>query len=316
MTDHAAPDQSGPPVSAAGATGAAAPETYTVASNPMLAGCGGLHVLFSGESQTRPSHKLGPKLVDYYLLHHVMSGYGTFTSEGVTYELGPGDAFLITPNRLISYASDTDKPWHYRWIAFQGAGAADLVSAAGFASANPIVHAGPDSEAPEWMERIRSSFQLRRPSAHLTALGCLHLILSAYADRQAGPEAGQRLKPESEIEHTVRQMIHMMSTQYAYPLSIEQVADSLGYSRAYLSRIFKRVTEMTPVTYLLKLRIDKGRQLLRERADLTIEQIAASVGIPDALYFSRQFRRFYDQSPTAYRSKFSPPGDSGNSSRG
>lgn len=314
MTDHAAPGpgHSGQPVPAA-LTGAAPPETYTVASNPMLAGCTGLHVLFSGESQTRPSHKLGPKLVDYYLLHHIMGGCGTFTSEGVTYELGPGDAFLITPNRLVSYASDADKPWHYRWIAFQGEGAAELVSAAGFASGSPVVHAGPESEAPEWMQRIRASFQLRRSSAHLTALGCLHLILSDYADRQVGPEAEQRLKPESEIEHTVRQMIHMMSTQYAYPLSIEQIADSLGYSRAYLSRIFKRVTEMTPVTYLLKLRIDKGRQLLRERADLTIEQIAASVGIPDALYFSRQFRRFYHQSPTAYRSGFSQPGGSGGS---
>lgn len=58
---------------------------------------------------------------------------------------------------------------------------------------------------------------------------------------------------------------------------------------------------MTPVAFLLRLRIDKARQLLRERPDLTVEQIANSVGIPDALYFSKQFKRFYAQAPSAYR---------------
>jgi AraC-like DNA-binding protein len=36
--------------------------------------------------------------------------------------------------------------------------------------------------------------------------------------------------------------------------------------------------------------------------DLTIEQIASSVGFTDALYFSKQFRKWYGSSPTQYRS--------------
>ncbi|WP_019423587.1 AraC family transcriptional regulator [Paenibacillus sp. OSY-SE] len=276
-------------------------ETYSVASNPMLIEREGIHVLFSGESQTHPSHRLGPKLYDYFLLHHIMDGHGTFITETKSYPLGPGDAFLIAPNELVSYASDARSPWEYRWIAFKGERAASLVRAAGFTPQRPVVSAGLQCEAPQWMDRIRHAYQQRDMSADLIAHGCLHLIMADYADHQRSVGDDVRLRPESEIQQTVRQMIQMMSTQYAHPLSIEQIADSLGYSRAYLSRIFKRVTEMTPVTFLLKLRIDKGRQLLRERPNLTIEQIAASVGIPDALYFSRQFRRFYGQSPTIYR---------------
>jgi AraC-like DNA-binding protein len=96
-------------------------------------------------------------------------------------------------------------------------------------------------------------------------------------------------------------MIQYMSTQYAHPVSIEQMSASLGYNRAYLSRIFKQETGLSPVTYLLKLRIDKSRQLLRERPDLSIEQVSASVGLPDALYFSKQFKRFHGEAPTLYR---------------
>ncbi|MOA13682.1 HTH-type transcriptional regulator CdhR [compost metagenome] len=106
---------------------------------------------------------------------------------------------------------------------------------------------------------------------------------------------------ESGIQRIVKQMIHYMSSQYAHPVSIEQMCSSLGYNRAYLSRIFKKETGTTPVTYLLKLRIDKSRQLLRERPELSIEQIASSVGLTDALYFSRQFRRFHGESPSQYR---------------
>jgi AraC-like DNA-binding protein len=106
---------------------------------------------------------------------------------------------------------------------------------------------------------------------------------------------------ESGVQRTVKQMIHYMSSQYAHPISIELMCSSLGYNRAYLSRIFKKTTGLSPVTYLLKLRIDKSRQLLRERPELSIEQIAASVGLTDALYFSRQFRRFHGESPSEYR---------------
>lgn len=106
---------------------------------------------------------------------------------------------------------------------------------------------------------------------------------------------------QSMTRRIVKQMIHYMSSQYAHPVSIEDMCNSLGYNRAYMSRIFKKETGMTPITYLLKLRIDKARQLLRERPELSTQQIAASVGLTDALYFSKQFKRFYQVSPTGYR---------------
>ena len=53
---------------------------------------------------------------------------------------------------------------------------------------------------------------------------------------------------------------------------------------------------MTPITYLLKLRIDQSKRAARERPDLSIEQVSASVGLTDPLYFSRQFKRLVGRS--------------------
>lgn len=282
-------------------TGKSGALSYSVASNPVYHNQGGLHVLFAGASQTLPGHALGPKLYDYYLLHYVENGAGTFRTERHTYDLAAGDCFLIHPGQLVSYQSHNRKPWQYRWIAFTGSEAAGHVEQAGFRPEKSVFHAGTSCDISNWLSVMQDAFAERKESAHYTSLGTLYMIL---AEAQNHLSEGQTLTSgESSIRRTVKQMIQYMSTQYAYPVSIEQMSESLGYNRAYLSRIFKQETGLTPVTYLLKLRIDKSRQLLRERPDLSIEQVSASVGMPDALYFSKQFKRFHGEAPSLYRDK-------------
>jgi AraC-like DNA-binding protein len=276
------------------------PFSYSVISNPVPNEHGDLYVLFAGESQTKPGHRIGPKVYDFYLMHHVLSGSGTFTCAGKQHELRAGHTFLIEPEQLIGYCSDESEPWHYRWIAFEGRQAAALTAAARLDAAQPIIDTGANPRVGVLFRSIARSFRTGGPAANLRASGYLHLLFAEFGSALQEPGEGIA-RAGSDGEGLVRQVIRYLSTQYAEPISIEMMADTLGYNRAYLSRVFKRSTGMTPVAFLLKLRVDKARQLLRERPELTVEQIAASAGFQDPLYFSKQFRRFYDQSPTAYR---------------
>jgi AraC-like DNA-binding protein len=276
------------------------PPSYDVISNPLPNQESELSVLFVGESQTEPSHQLGPKVYDYYLIHHIISGKGRFTAKGHEMQLQAGDNFIIEPEQLVSYVSDEEEPWYYRWIAFTGRQAADLIASAGIFAQQPIVHTGKGRRAAALIHRIGLAFQEKRSGSHLKANGFLHLLLAEYSEALA-PSSALSDVPHSEMERIVDRAIHFLSTQYAEPITIEMMAESLGYNRAYLSRLFKRHTKDTPVTFLLKLRVDKARQLLRERLELTVEQIAASVGFHDPLYFSKQFRRWHGVSPTEYR---------------
>jgi len=277
--------------------------TYRMASNPMSAEAteaAGLAVLFAGESQTPPEHRVGPKVVDYYLLHHVLSGKGRFVAGDFQTELRAGHSFLIHPRQLVSYVSDPDDPWRYRWVAFTGRQAAELVAQAGFGLERPVADTGENRGPAERCRHIFEAFRSRSRSAPLQASGHLHLLLADL--QQAAAEANPAvLRPESHSEELVRQVVGYLTTQYAEPVTIEAMAESLGYNRAYLSRLFKRHTGMTPIAFLTQARIDHGRRLLRERPELTVEQIASSVGFHDALYFSKLFRRRYGESPTDYR---------------
>ena len=152
---------------------------------------------------------------------------------------------------------------------------------------------------PGYVSLIQSHFQSREESSHIAAIGYMHLIWAEIMNRSDRPSRLTLAEPQ--VQRTVKQMISYMASQYAHPVSIEQMCASLGYNRAYLSRIFKQETGMTPITYLLKLRIDQSKRLPRERPDLSIEQVSASVGLTDPLYFSRQFKRLVGRSPTRYR---------------
>ncbi|MBB3108526.1 AraC-like DNA-binding protein [Paenibacillus phyllosphaerae] len=274
--------------------------SYSVVSNPVPNEHGDLYVLFSGESQTRPGHRIGPKVYDFYLMHHVLSGKGSFTVGDATYPLQSGETFLIRPEQLISYASDEADPWRYRWIAFEGKQAADLTLAAHLTPGSPCVNTGPNRRIGVLFRSIERVFRIGGSFAHMRASAYLQLLFAEFG-AAVQETSGQLDRGSDDGEALVAQIIRYLSTQYAEPVSIEMMADTLGYNRAYLSRLFKQRTGMTPVTFLLKFRIDKARQLLRERPELTIEQIAASAGFADPLYFSKQFRRFYAMSPSAYR---------------
>lgn len=274
--------------------------TYRVVSNPTSVEPGSLTVLFAGESQTKPGHRVGPKIADYYLIHHVISGRGRFRLNDREMQLGAGDSFLIPPNCLASYLSDEENPWRYRWVAFAGTHAAQWVESAGLGLDRPFVHTGASRVPAERCRLIYETFLMRKRSSGLEAAGQLMLLL---AELQACDEeaVAPPLRPASHSEHLARQVIRFLSAQFAEPVTIEGMAEALGYNRAYLSRMFKAHTGLPPATFLAKIRVDHGRRLLRERPALTVEQVASSVGFQDALYFSKQFKRWYGQSPTAYR---------------
>lgn len=94
--------------------------------------------------------------------------------------------------------------------------------------------------------------------------------------------------------------LYYFDRHYNENISIEDTAMRLGVSTSTLINYFKKETGMTPSAYLLDLRIRKARRLLRS-TQYSIQQIAESVGIFDANYFVKCFRKINHMTPSAYR---------------
>jgi two-component system response regulator YesN len=74
-------------------------------------------------------------------------------------------------------------------------------------------------------------------------------------------------------------------------------------SPSTVTRLFKKLTGQSFKQYQLSFRLRRAATLMAESPDCPIAEIAPAVGFDDPLYFSRLFRKYTGQSPTAYRKK-------------
>ncbi|NOU96915.1 response regulator [Paenibacillus sp. LMG 31456] len=84
-------------------------------------------------------------------------------------------------------------------------------------------------------------------------------------------------------------------------ISITKVCQYLHISAGYFSGIFKKETKMTFVGYLMQIRMEAAKELLRT-TDLRTLDIAERVGYSEPNYFSFSFRKHVGVSPKEYRS--------------
>ena len=104
----------------------------------------------------------------------------------------------------------------------------------------------------------------------------------------------------AETSALAKQAIAYIHENYARRLSRWEIADAVGASEDYLSRIFHRELGITPWDYLNRYRMIRARELLRLTDD-PVGSVARQVGFSDAAYFSRVFRNVCGASPSQYR---------------
>lgn len=83
-------------------------------------------------------------------------------------------------------------------------------------------------------------------------------------------------------------------------ISIHKVCGHLHISAGYFSGIFKKETKMTFVSYLMHIRMEAAKELLRT-TDLKTFEIAEKVGYAEPNYFSFSFRKHVGVSPKEYK---------------
>ncbi|MFP3422319.1 AraC family transcriptional regulator, partial [Bacillus sp. SIMBA_161] len=89
---------------------------------------------------------------------------------------------------------------------------------------------------------------------------------------------------------------------YYESISVELLADILACSSRHLSRLFKRQTGSTPIDYMIKLRMEKAKELLLT-TEASLQEIAEGIGYADKYYFAKMFKRYTGIPPIRYRTE-------------
>ncbi|TDD32274.1 AraC family transcriptional regulator [Actinomadura sp. KC06] len=97
----------------------------------------------------------------------------------------------------------------------------------------------------------------------------------------------------------------LADARYFEPLTVADLADAAGLSRAHFSERFRRAFGESPHAYLLTRRLERAAALLRT-TDRSVADICVGVGLQSIGSFTTSFTRMFGMSPTAYRAAFPP----------
>ena len=145
-------------------------------------------------------------------------------------------------------------------------------------------------------ERIVEELQMKRDGYdELAVLYLREMLIRARRGIEDTDTAG-------DMRAEVRAAQAYFADHYREPIDIGAYAASRHVSTGWFIRHFRCDTGVTPLQYILRLRIASAQELLAH-SDCRIAQVAQIVGYDNPLYFSRLFRQQTGMTPSQYREK-------------
>lgn len=107
----------------------------------------------------------------------------------------------------------------------------------------------------------------------------------------------------TDSERRVEQFLNTLKSNCGEEWTLDSMASRCGVQRTRFSNLVRKLTGFTPMNYLMRVRIDRARDLLRVPSKPIIE-IAMDCGFSSSQYFANVFRRCVGLSPSEYREYF------------
>jgi AraC family transcriptional regulator len=129
------------------------------------------------------------------------------------------------------------------------------------------------------------------------------VLRTLYLGRDAKPRTNNR-RASALPGHVLRRIVERMQ-DFDGDLSLQALANESGYSRVHFVRMFKAATGYSPHNYLLNLKLERARELLKNPS-MSLIDIALDCGFSSHSHMSRFFHKIVGVTPTAYRRNFRP----------
>lgn len=231
----------------------------------------------------------------YAVLQHAVAGCGRLRHERRLHRIKPGQTMLVTIPHAHRYWVEPGESWTFFWIAVTGQEALRLAYAIQ-AAAGPVLtlqRRTIDELAGHCLDlgnQARDASAVGRLSA--IAYAALMALFDDVLDRPAS-------RPD-QASLLVTRVYGYIRANLDRALTVGDLAEVAGYSRAHFSRMFAAEAGLAPAEFVSQERMRLASRLLPNTA-LSIKEISAACGFADPNYFAKAFRTSFGVSPTGFR---------------
>ena len=233
-----------------------------------------------------------------FLCFIVLFGKGELSYEEQTYQLSEGDCVFIDCRKAYSH-STSDNLWSLQWCHFYAPSLPAVYEKYKERGGRPVFH--PDDLA-SFTSILTDLYDLASSADYIRDMRInekLGTLLTLLMEQSWHPESVTVSRKRMELA-AVKEYL---DEHYTEKLTLDDLAEKFFINKFYLSKIFKETYGTTVNNYLISKRITRAKQLLRF-TDMTVDEVGAAVGMGDANYFSRMFRKVEGSSPREYRKQW------------
>ncbi len=253
----------------------------------------GLQMVNSGRYFWHGRHRNDYSSNGLAIWQYTVSGCGSFTCDGQTHKLEAGSAFLVTvPDDHIYCMPEDADHWEFVFLTLSGSTIMDLTRQMQQKYGKVLNHSANSIVLNKTMEIINKYYHKPLPEPYVSSTMAyeLWMLLASELNSQSTP---QRQLLDAVVEY-------LQANPDKTACNVEELAESLGYSRAYFTRKFTQECGITPGKFMLDWRLRMAAQFLITEHSL-IKEVAFRTGFADVSHFCRVFRQKYNLSPEHFR---------------
>lgn len=229
-------------------------------------------------------------------LFYVLSGKGQFIIESQTFPVSAGDLIIVNPLVHHTETSLDANPLEYIVLGVDGL---ELATAEEQAEDYCVVNfREADGDIRYLLQSMLREIETRAPEYESVCQNLLDILVILLMRRT---DFSSPLSPVSKnVSKECAVVRRFIDSHFKENLNLDLLAQVAHVNKYHLSHSFSREYGISPISYLLSLRIQESQRLL-SGTDHSLAQIAQFAGFSSPSYFSQSFRKSVGMSPMQYR---------------
>lgn len=255
-----------------------------------------------------------PNRHENYEMVYMKKGFAVFEISGQPVSLGPNDIVIIKPMQFHKFIVKSESGCEFIVLNFKFGNKINgeyseipLEDFLNFVSSRETgayitLKVSQKNEIIVLLNRILKERESSEPGSEFLNY-LLVLELFVLLSRALKMEWENSIKTKSpKLKELIGISINFIHTNFERDISLGDIARFVFLSPSYFTRAFKEETGVSPINYLLKVRIERAKELLADTS-LKISDIALSVGFSNQQRFNEMFKKYAHLTPLQYRKK-------------